>query len=184
MAMYLEPLPECPCARAVATVGEWWSILIMRDALQGLTRFDEFERSLGIAPNMLARRLKHLTEAGLFERRIYRERPPRHEYVLTPKGRDFFPVLAALVAYGNRRLAPEGLSLVLADGRTSRPVRQVFVDAESGLPVPEEDVAVVAGPQASAGMRNRLAWTAERREGSGSKSGSRSSDQSDAPTTP
>ncbi|WP_439496757.1 winged helix-turn-helix transcriptional regulator [Bosea sp. (in: a-proteobacteria)] len=159
----LLPLAECPCARAVETVGEWWSILILRDALlQGLTRFDEFERCLGIAPNMLARRLKHLTESGLFERRLYSEKPKRYEYVLTEKGRDFFPVIAALVAYANRHLAPEGASLLLADRETGTPVVPVVVDAASLQPVTSESAIVVAGPRASAGMRQRLAKAAAR----------------------
>ncbi|VVM62702.1 hypothetical protein PS683_01380 [Pseudomonas fluorescens] len=89
---------ECPIARSLDRVGEWWSILIMRDALQGLRRFDEFSRSLGIAPNMLTRRLNALVEAGMLERRAYSERPPRYEYVPTPKGEDFRMVLMSLLA--------------------------------------------------------------------------------------
>src|SRR6266487_4290874 len=98
----------CPIARSLERVGEWWSILILRDALGGLTRFDQFQRSLDIAPNMLTRRLN-----GLLERRRYSERPPRDEYVLTPRGRDFRPVVVALYAWGNRHFAPEGASVVL-----------------------------------------------------------------------
>ncbi|POR53977.1 winged helix-turn-helix transcriptional regulator [Bosea psychrotolerans] len=159
----LVPLAECPCARTVETVGEWWSILILRDALQGFSRFDEFQRSLGIAPNILARRLKHLTESGLFERRLYQERPQRYEYVLTAKGRDFFPVIAAMVAFGNRHLAPEGAALVLAECETARPVEPVMVDAASLRPITPDTVMVVAGPQASPGMRQRLATIATMR---------------------
>src|SRR3954462_15211135 len=108
----------CPIARSLERVGEWWSMLIMRDALHGMTRFDEFENSLGIAPNMLTRRLNALVEAGLLERRRYSERPPRDEYVLTERGRDFRPVLVALLAWGNRHFAPEGASVLLVDART------------------------------------------------------------------
>src|SRR5690349_7509482 len=86
----------CPVARTLDRVGEWWSMLILRDAFHGLTRFDQFEASLEIAPNMLTRRLNSLVEDGFLERRLYSERPPRHEYVLTEKGRDFWSVLAAL----------------------------------------------------------------------------------------
>src|SRR5688500_8413341 len=93
---------SCPIARSLERVGEWWSMLILRDALAGVTRFDAFQQSLGIAPNMLTRRLAALVEAGMLERRRYSGRPVRHEYVLTPKGRDFAPVLVALLAYGNR----------------------------------------------------------------------------------
>src|SRR5215210_462246 len=99
---------HCPIARSLERVGEWWSILILRDALHGYTRFDQFQKSLEIAPNMLTRRLKGLVDAGLLERRRYCERPPRDEYLLTPRGRDFRPVIVALMAWGNKHFAPEG----------------------------------------------------------------------------
>src|SRR6202040_14145 len=108
---------QCPIARSLERVGEWWSILILRDALHGLTRFDELQKSLGIAPNMLARRLNALVEAGLLERRRYNERPPRYEYVPTARGRDFRPILVALLAFGNKHFAPEGASVLLVDTR-------------------------------------------------------------------
>ena len=97
----------CPIARSLGRVGEWWSILILRDAFQGLTRFDQFEKSLGIAPNMLSRRLNELVEAGLMARRRYQERPPRDEYVLTDVGRDFQPVMIAIMGWGNRHFAAD-----------------------------------------------------------------------------
>ena len=83
----------CPIARSLEHVGEWWSMLMLRDAFAGLTRFDQLEQSLGIAPNMLSRRLSALVEAGKLERRRNSERPPRDEYVLTDRGRDFRGVL-------------------------------------------------------------------------------------------
>ena len=86
----------CPIARSLERVGEWWSILIIRDALHGFTRFDEFQKSLNIAPNMLTRRLSALVDAGLLERRRYSERPPRYESILTETGRDFRPVIVAM----------------------------------------------------------------------------------------
>src|SRR5436305_9679729 len=92
---------QCPIARSLERVGEWWSILILRDAFYGLTRFDEFQKSLEIAPNILTRRLNALVEAGLLERRRYSERPPRYEYLLTERGRDFRPVMQAMLAWGN-----------------------------------------------------------------------------------
>src|SRR5712675_1757992 len=112
----------CPIARSLERVGEWWSMLIMRDALHGMTRFDQFQTSLGIAPNMLTRRLNSLVEAGLMERRRYSERPPRYEYVLTRRGRDFRPVVVALYAWGNKHFAPEGASVVLIDPETRKRV--------------------------------------------------------------
>jgi len=93
---------RCPVARTLDRVGDPWSMLILRDAGFGATRFDQFQESLTIAPNMLTRRLESLVEAGLMERRLYSEKPPRHEYVLTDKGRDFQPVLVALKAFGER----------------------------------------------------------------------------------
>lgn len=93
---------RCPVARTLDRVGDPWSMLILRDAGFGSTRFDQFQENLGIAPNMLTRRLEALVEAGLLERRLYSEKPPRHEYVLTDKGRDFQPVLVALKAFGER----------------------------------------------------------------------------------
>lgn len=156
----LAPLTECPCALAVETVGEWWSILILRDAMQGFTRFDQFQRSLGIAPNMLARRLKHLSASGIFERRLYSVRPVRYEYVLTEKGRDFFPVIAAMVAWGNRHFASEGASLLLADQASGSVLDPILVDSASLQPIDADTAMAVAGPQASPQMRERLATVA------------------------
>jgi DNA-binding HxlR family transcriptional regulator len=103
---------QCPIARGLEHVGEWWSILILRDAFRGLTRFDEFSDSLGIAPNMLTRRLTALVEAGLLARRRYNERPPRDEYILTQRGKDFRPVMLAMLAFGNKHFPPDDPLLV------------------------------------------------------------------------
>ncbi|MGB3122178.1 MAG: helix-turn-helix domain-containing protein [Pseudomonas sp.] len=146
---------ECPIARSLERVGEWWSMLIMRDALHGLRRFDEFSRSLGIAPNMLTRRLNGLVEAGMLERRAYSERPPRYEYVPTPRGEDFRMVLMALIAWGNRHFAEEGTSVQVVARETGQPVQPMMATAE-GAWVALDQCAVQAGPAASAGMRQRL----------------------------
>src|ERR671939_364728 len=122
----------CPIARSLERVGEWWSMLILRDALQGMTRFDELQKSLGIAPNMLTRRLNALVEAGLLERRRYRERPPRDEYVLTERGRDFRPVLLALLAWGNRHFPPDDREVRIVNTETGQPVDPVLVDPATG----------------------------------------------------
>jgi len=148
---------ECPVGRAVETVGEWWSILILRDAFQGATKFDEFSQSLGIAPNILSRRLAHLTASGMFMRRRYQERPPRYEYVLTDKARDFFPVIATLLAWGNKHLAPKGEAILLANRSDARPFDPVVVDAADMQPITLANAVVIAGPRASRGMRARLA---------------------------
>jgi DNA-binding HxlR family transcriptional regulator len=150
-------LTECPAARALEMVGEWWSILILRDAFQGMTRFDEFEESLGIAPNILSRRLSHLTAAGIFSRRRYNDRPPRYEYVLTAKGRDLFPLVVALFTWGNKHLAPKGEAIMLASRTDVRPLDPIMVDAIDMRPITSANTVVVAGPRASRAMRNRLA---------------------------
>jgi DNA-binding HxlR family transcriptional regulator len=147
----------CPIARSLERVGEWWSILILRDALHGYTRFDQFQQSLGIAPNMLTRRLNALVEAGLMARRRYSEHPPRDEYVLTARGRDFRPVIVALLAWGNRHFAPEGASVLLVDAHTSLPADPVMVDRASGRPLEEPDYVYAAGPAAGERTRRKFA---------------------------
>ncbi|WP_349644730.1 MULTISPECIES: helix-turn-helix domain-containing protein [unclassified Bradyrhizobium] len=147
----------CPIARGLDRVGEWWSILILRDAFNGLTRFDQFEDSLGIAPNMLARRLKALVAAGLLEKRRYSIHPPRFEYALTERGRDFRPVLVMLQTWGNTHFAPEGRSVITIDSRTGREARPVVIDAESGLPITDPAFRSAPGPAASERTRRRYA---------------------------
>jgi DNA-binding HxlR family transcriptional regulator len=156
---------QCPIARSLERVGEWWSILILRDAFHGLTRFDQFQKSLEIAPNMLTRRLNALVESGLLERRRYSERPPRDEYVLTPRGRDFRPVLWALLAWGNKHFAPEGASVVLVDAETGAQADPVMIDRVSGRPLAEPAFRSAAGPAADESTKRRQAFVAKKRAG-------------------
>jgi DNA-binding HxlR family transcriptional regulator len=145
----------CPIARSLERVGEWWSMLIMRDALHGLTRFDQFQKSLDIAPNMLTRRLEALVEAGLLERRKYSERPPRYEYLPTARGRDLRPVLIALLAWGNKHFAPEGESVRLVDRLTGKAADPIFVDRVTMRPITDAAHRFTAGPAAPASTRRR-----------------------------
>src|SRR5258708_9139795 len=147
---------QCPVARSLERVGEWWSILILRDAFAGMTRFDEFQKSLAIAPNILTRRLTALVEAGMLERRLYCEHPPRHEYILTERGRDFRPVLISLQTWGNRHFAPEGLSVMLVDKRTGTEAEPILVDRLTGQPITDATHKNAAGPAAGARVKNRL----------------------------
>jgi DNA-binding HxlR family transcriptional regulator len=146
---------QCPIARSLERVGEWWSILILRDAFQGLTRFEQFQKSLEIAPNMLTRRLNALVESGMLERSRYSEHPPRDEYLLTERGRDFRPVLWALLAWGNRHFAPEGASVVIVDGKTGAIAEPVLVDALSGRKLTAPPFRPAAGPAADEQIRRR-----------------------------
>jgi DNA-binding HxlR family transcriptional regulator len=152
---------QCPVARSLERVGEWWSILIIRDALQGLTRFDQFQESLGIAPNMLTRRLTALVDAGLMQKRRYSERPPRYEYVLTDCGRDFRPVVVAMQAFGNRHFAPEGLSVMMMDAKTGERAEPVLVDKRTGRSIDSPEFIVVPGPAASESTRRRLSMPSD-----------------------
>ena len=90
---------ECPIARTLDVVGEWWTLMLVRDAMLGARRFDDFKAS-GIADNILSARLKRLVEQGIFERRLYQERPERYEYLLTDKGKDLLLVVGALANWG------------------------------------------------------------------------------------
>jgi DNA-binding HxlR family transcriptional regulator len=147
---------KCPIARSLDRVGEWWSILILRDAFYGLGRFDEFQKSLGVAPNILTRRLNALVQSGLLERRRYSDHPPRDEYLLTDRGRDFHPVLLALSAWGNRHFAPEGAAVHLVNNRTGALVEPVLVDGATGEKIAGPGFLFVPGPGADDGVRERL----------------------------
>ena len=144
----------CPIARGLDRVGAWWSILILRDAFAGLTKFDEFQKSLGIAPGMLTRRLDDLVAAGLLERRVYCARPRRASYHLTAPGRDFRPVL---IAWGNRHFAPEGPSVAIVEAATGIPAEPMLIDRRTGRPLAAPDYALAPGPGATPASRARLA---------------------------
>src|SRR5690242_10709802 len=122
-------LPDRPQSRAGRGVVEH------PDPARGLLwdeRFDEFQKSLAIAPNILTRRLNALVKAGLLKRRRYSHRPPRYEYVLTERGRDFWPVMQAMLAWGNRRFAPEGPSVVIMNREPGETADPVLIDRISG----------------------------------------------------
>ena len=148
---------QCPIARSLERVGEWWSILILREAFLGATRFDQFQKNLDIAPNMLTRRLNALVASGLLERRQYSAKPPRYDYVLTTLGRDFRPVLWALLAFGNRNFAPEGKSVVLVDRETGAVAEPILVDRISGKTMVDGAFQPAAGPAADERLRRRYA---------------------------
>lgn len=144
---------SCPVALVLERVGEWWSILILRDATHGITRFDEFQKSLGISPNSLTRRLGALVEAGLLERRRYSERPPRDEYVLTEAGHAFLPVLIALYAFGAEHFPPEASNVRLVDKESGADVDPLLIDRTTGHPIDEEHTMFLPGPSADGRLR-------------------------------
>jgi DNA-binding HxlR family transcriptional regulator len=133
----------CPIGRALDLIGDGWSMLILRDAGYGLARFDQFRTSLGIAPNILARRLKALTAAGLLEKQRYSEHPPRDEYVITAAGRDFLPVLAALGAWGRKHNGGGCELSYLQDEDSGRRIVPVVIDAVTGAPIGSRPLKLV-----------------------------------------
>lgn len=98
----------CPIARAVDVLGDGWTLLIIREACLGTRRFDDFQRALGIGRNVLARRLRQLVEQELLVAQPYSQHPPRDEYRLTAKGRDVYPILAAMAAWHDRWTSTPG----------------------------------------------------------------------------
>ena len=134
----------CSVAMTLEIVGERWTWLIVRDAFLGLTKFDEFQQSLGIARNVLADRLKRLTDTGVFERVLYAERPARYEYVLTVKGRDLFTALNALRQWGDEHLSEKPMRLLRtkADGT---PVVAALVRFGT-QPLGQDEIELVPGP--------------------------------------
>ena len=147
---------ECNIARSVEQVGDSWSLMILRNALLGARRFQDFEQQLGAPPTTLARRLQALTELGFFVRRAYAAHPPREEYELTPKALDFLPVLLALAAWGGRWLSPEGAPLDLIDPQTGSTIDPTVIDSRTGRTLHAGNVAVKAGPGASPALRRAM----------------------------
>jgi DNA-binding HxlR family transcriptional regulator len=145
----------CPIARSLDRVGEWWSILILRDAFHGKTRFDQFQKSLGIAPNILSRRLRGLVESGLMEKVQYNRHPPRDEYVLTAIGRDFRPVLWAMLAWGNKHFAPDARTVAPVDNTTGLHADPVIVDGDSGKPTDQAVPRSIHYPEPSKDIRSQ-----------------------------
>lgn len=133
----------CPIARAVHVLGDAWTMLILRDAAVGLTRFDQFRKSLGIAPTMLTKRLAALTEEGLLEKRLYSERPPREEYLLTESGRAYLPVLFMIGAWG-RKYRGKGKLARYIDVETGTEIRPVAIDAVTGAEIGTRPFRVLA----------------------------------------
>lgn len=141
----------CPIAQTIDRTGEWWSILILRDALKGISRFDDFQSSLGIPPSSLSRRLATLVESGLLEKSLYSDRPARYEYLLTESGRDFLPVVVAMYTWGMKHSTPPRIMLDIADRDTGATVDPVLVDRNTGAPITFETTGFRPGPDAAFG---------------------------------
>lgn len=145
----------CPIARSLDRVGEWWSILILRDAFHGLSKFDEFQQSLGLSPTLLTRRLKFLVKSGILFKQRYQTRPVRYEYLLTERGKDFFPVLVTLFHWGNTHLVEGNIAAQLVDRRSGQPIQPQLIDALTQRPVTLQHITLAPGPAASEAIARR-----------------------------
>ncbi|WP_296554976.1 helix-turn-helix domain-containing protein [Pigmentiphaga sp.] len=137
----------CPSARSLDVIGDWWSLLIVRDAFDGLTRFGEFQKSLGIAKNILTERLRTLVSRGILEAVPVGDSGARLEYRLTAMGRDLFPVMVALRQFGERHLFKPGEAhSELVDRETGLPVR-LDIRAPDGRSVGPDDTVLLRVPE-------------------------------------
>jgi DNA-binding HxlR family transcriptional regulator len=147
---------RCSIQRALGDIGERWSLLIVREAMMGSNRFDEFHERLGIARNILTDRLATLVEAGVMTRTPSPTNARIQYYRLTEKGSDLLPVLAALMHWGDRWLhADVGPPIVLVDRKTGKPIRPVVISSHTGKPLGRADIDITLGPGATAVMRKR-----------------------------
>lgn len=145
-------------AEVLSALGDRWGMIIMRDLLLGLTRYDDLRRSTGVTNATLSGRLKNLEEAGLIERRQYQARPERHEYVPTEKGRDMALVMQAMVQVGDkwRQHEKRGATLQFVDSVSGHRIRLALIDAETLAASVPSSIQVEAGPEADDLMKWRL----------------------------
>jgi DNA-binding HxlR family transcriptional regulator len=137
---------HCSVAQCLEVVGEWWSMLIIRDAFLGVTRFDDFQARLGIARNILNQRLTRLVEEGVLDKVAYSEHPPRYDYRLTAKGRDLWPVLTALRQWGDKHAAPDGPPLKVMHKKCGKVSQALMTCSACGEHLTARDVRAVPGP--------------------------------------
>jgi DNA-binding HxlR family transcriptional regulator len=151
------PAVNCSIAAALGEIGERWSLLIIREAVMGSSRFDEFHENLGVARNILSDRLSALVRHGVLLRTPSPGNARIHHYRLTRKGQDILPVLAALMHWGDTWINQSaGAPIVLVDRRTGEPIRKVSISAQDGSTLVRSDIEILAGPGATTLMRDRL----------------------------
>jgi DNA-binding HxlR family transcriptional regulator len=148
---------NCSIANALDLIGEWWTILILREAFFGTRRFEDFQQHLGIARNILTARLRKLCDSGVLERTPIKEGAKRHEYRLTRMGRDLQPTLIALTQWGDRWLhASNGAPVKFIERATGEEIADVSVQTKDGRKLEARELAMVPGPGATEETQERL----------------------------
>jgi DNA-binding HxlR family transcriptional regulator len=137
---------HCSVAQCLEVVGEWWSMLILREAFFGVSRFDTFQDRLGISRNVLNQRLTRLVESGVLVKVPYSLHPPRYDYRLTDKGRDLWPVLASMRQWGDKYAAPDGPPVLMRHSSCGQISTAVMTCSACGEPLDSGDLRAVAGP--------------------------------------
>lgn len=149
---------ECPVAQTLNIVGDHWTLLIIREAFYGATRFSEFERNIGIAKNLLTQRLDLLCAENVMDRRDVGERGSRYAYHLTAKGRALQPVLVAMTQWGNRFCySDETAPVLVVEKATGQPIDRLQFASTDGRVLAPRDLSVAPGPGASDAVKRRLA---------------------------
>jgi DNA-binding HxlR family transcriptional regulator len=145
------PGQNCSAARTLEVIGERWTLLVIREVFGRNRRFDQMQRSLGIARNVLAARLERLLEEGILEKRLYSLNPPRYEYFLTERGLDLWPILVALIGYGDKYFAgPDGPPTVIEHKGCGGRVNDRRICERCGQALEVRDARAVPGPGAIA----------------------------------
>jgi DNA-binding HxlR family transcriptional regulator len=149
---------NCSIAQGLEALGDWWTLLIVRDAFMGVRRFADFQQSLGIAKNILSNRLRHLVEHGILEKQDVGQRGQRFEYHLTEKGKDLLTLLTSLRQWSDRWIFGEGHEpVVVKDRRSGETIPRLLIRDASGRPLSSQDMSVEAGPGANEETRRRFA---------------------------
>lgn len=148
----------CSVARSLEQVGDWWTMLLVREAFYGTRRFGEFEANLGIAPNILTKRLVKLVSDGIFEISASNSAGKALEYRLTDKGRALFPVIVALAQWGDEHAVhPKGPPIRIVERATGEPIAKLAITSKDGRPLTPREVTVIEGPGASRAEKARFA---------------------------
>jgi DNA-binding HxlR family transcriptional regulator len=140
----------CPVARTLDTIGDWWTMLIVRDAFNGIRRFSDFQQSLGLAKNILSTRLRMLVQNEILEKRPLPDASGRCEYHLTEKGRRLRLILTALRQWGEDNLFEEGEPMMVAHDSTNRPIARLQLLNQDGRTVDPTEIVVTRGRKKAA----------------------------------